>query len=186
MRSLSLLLGLLSLIPAWGQRVITTVAGTDWLFPGDGRPARNAPLGGSGGLDVAVDSAGNYYICDSDNLSVFKVTPDGIIHNFAGNGFGNTFASGNGGLAINAALFFPISVAIDRAGNVYIGEYYGTVRKVTPDGVINAFAGTGEVGFSGDNGRALARRSSASPAAWPPTARAICTLPTPAIIGSVK
>ncbi len=154
MRSFYLLLGLLSLMPAWGQRVITTVAGTDWLFPGDGRPARNAPLGGTGGLDVAVDSSGNYYICDADNFSVFKVTPDGIIHNFAGNGFGNTFASGNGGLAINAALFFPVSIAIDQVGNVYLGEYFGTVRKVTPDGVIHAFAGTGEVGFSGDNGPA--------------------------------
>ena len=154
MRSVFLLLGCLWLMPAWGQRVITTFAGTDWLFSGDGRPARNAPLGGAGGLDVAVDASGNYYICDDDNFSVFKVTPDGIIHNFAGNGFGNTFSSGNGGLAINAALFFPVSVATDTAGNVFIGEYYGTVRKVTPDGVIHALAGTGDYGFSGDNGSA--------------------------------
>jgi uncharacterized protein (TIGR03437 family) len=155
MRSIYLLLGLVCLLPAWGQRVITTVAGTDWLFSGDGRAATNAPLGGASGLDVAVDANGNYYICDTDNFIVFKVTPDGIIHNFAGNGFGNVFDSGNGGLAINAALFFPVSVAVDGSGNVYIGEYYGTIRKVTPDGIINAFAGTGVIDFSGDNGPAM-------------------------------
>jgi len=32
------------------QPVITTVAGTDWLFPGDGRPAIEAPLGGLAGM----------------------------------------------------------------------------------------------------------------------------------------
>lgn len=154
MRLIVLLFGLFCFEPAWAQRVITTVAGTDWLFPGDGRPAKNAPIGGASGLDVALDSAGNLYVCDDDNFAVFKVTPDGIIHNFAGNGFGNSFDSGDEGLAVNAALFFPISVAVDPSGNVYIGEYYGTIRKVTPDGIIHAFAGTGNVGYSGDNGPA--------------------------------
>jgi len=152
MRLPFLLLGFLCLTPSWGQRVITTVAGTDWLFPGDGRPAKDAPIGGVGGLDVAVDSAGNYYVCDADNYMVFRVTPDGIIHSFAGNGI--NFSSGDGGLAVNAALFIPTAVATDRAGNVYIAEYASRVRKVTPDGIISVFAGTGVDGFAGDNGPA--------------------------------
>jgi uncharacterized protein (TIGR03437 family) len=148
------LFGFLLLSPASAQRVITTFAGTDWLFSGDGGPAKNAPISGQGGLDVAVDSNGNYYICDENNYMVFKVTPDGVIHNFAGNGFGQSFASGDGGLAVDAALFIPLAVAVDPSGNVFITEYDQRIRKVTPDGIITTYVGTGQPGFSGDGGPA--------------------------------
>ena len=138
----SLIAFILFLTPAFGQRVITTVAGTDWLFPGDGRPAINAPLGGADhGLDIAVDRNGNYFICDGDNLMVMRVGPDGIVNVIAGNGI--NFSSGDGGLAINAGLLFPISIAVDSAGSVYIGEVGDQIRKVTPDGIITTIAGTG-------------------------------------------
>jgi uncharacterized protein (TIGR03437 family) len=101
-----------------------------------------------------VDSSGSYYICDQNNYMVFKVTPDGVIHNFAGNGFGQSFASGDGGLAVDAALFIPFAVAVDPSGNVFITEYDQRIRKVTPDGIITTYVGTGEPGFSGDGGPA--------------------------------
>lgn len=138
---------------AFSQRVITTIAGTDWLFPGNGGPALNAPLSETFGLDLAVDSGGNYYICDDGNLMVMRVGTDGIVNVVAGNGF--SFSSGNGGLAVNAGLQDPISVAVDSAGDIYIGEFAGNVRKVTPDGIINTIAGIGSRGFGGDNGPAV-------------------------------
>jgi trimeric autotransporter adhesin len=138
---------------AFPQRVITTVAGTDWLFPGNGGPAANAPLSETFGLDLAVDRNGNYFIADDGNLNVMRVGTDGIINVVAGNGFG--FVSGNGGLAVNAGLLDPISVAVDTAGNIYIGEFAGEIRKVTPDGIINRIAGIGIRGYGGDNGPAL-------------------------------
>src|SRR5215831_13490735 len=71
------LLGLCTLLaPAFAQNVITTIAGTDWLFPGDGRQATKAPIGGVFYLGVAVDRHGAFYIADADNEMVFKVTPD--------------------------------------------------------------------------------------------------------------
>src|SRR6202041_3430133 len=91
---------------AFSQGVITTVAGTDWLFPGNGGPAVNAPLSETFGLDLALDRSGNYYIADDGNLNVMRVGKDGIINVIAGNGF--SFASGNGGLAVNAGLVDPI------------------------------------------------------------------------------
>lgn len=138
---------------ALSQGVITTVAGTDWLFPGNGAPALNAPLSETFGLDLAVDAKGNYYIADDGNLMAMRVGTDGIINVVAGNGF--AFVSGNGGLAVNAGLLDPIAIATDSAGDIYISEFEGDIRKVTPDGTINRIAGTGVRGFSGDNGPAL-------------------------------
>ncbi len=143
----------LLLLPLTAQRVITTVAGTDWLFPGDGRAAKDAPIGGIGGLDIAADLNGNLYIADSDNSIVFRVTPDGLIHSYAGNGI--KFRSGDGGLAANAAVVQPTAIAVDNQGNLFIAEYGSQIRKVTPDGVITTYAGTGVDGFSGDGGPAV-------------------------------
>ena len=135
------------------QRVITTIAGADWLFPGDGRPAINAPLSGAlFGLDLAFDQKGNYYIADGDNLMIMRVGPDGVLSVVAGTGI--NFSAGDGGLAINACITTPVAIAVDGQGNLYIGEIANFIRKVTPDGIITTIAGDGEAGFSGDGGPA--------------------------------
>src|SRR5579862_3091435 len=85
-------------LPALAQGVVTTIAGTDWLFPGDGRPAANAPLGGSVGFDLTVDQSGNLYIADDGNVMLMRIGPDGIVNVIAGNGI--EFPTGDGGLAI--------------------------------------------------------------------------------------
>lgn len=151
-RVLSLTLLILLAPPGFAQRVITTIAGADWLFPGDGKPALNAPLSGSLGLDLAVDRNGNYYILDVGNAMVMRVGSDGIINVIAGNGI--TFGSGDGGLAVNAGFGALSSVAVDASGNVYIAEL-DRIRKVSPAGIITTIAGTGDTGFAGDNGPAL-------------------------------
>lgn len=143
--------------PSWSQ-VITSVAGTDWLFPGDGSKAINAPIGGSFGLDVAAGADGSFYIADTDSTMIMRVGTDGIIHVIAGNGFLGHW--GDGGLAVNAALFSAGGVAVDTASNVYIAEYGGrnfggTIRLVTSDGNIKIIAGTGALGNTGDGGPAL-------------------------------
>src|ERR1700692_3441116 len=91
--------------PILAQGVITRIAGADWLFPANGLPALNAPLSGAQGLDIALDNKGNYYIADGGNLMVMRVGPDGIVDVIAGNGV--FLASGDGGLAVNAAIFQP-------------------------------------------------------------------------------
>src|SRR5882672_2323006 len=49
----------------------------------------------------------------------------------------------------------PYALAVDRLGNVYIGEYGGArVRKVTPGGTISTIAGNGRFGTRGDGGPA--------------------------------
>jgi uncharacterized protein (TIGR03437 family) len=78
-----------------------------------------------------------------------------IISTFAGGGPYIT-SIGNGQPATSAFLNAPSGVAVDAAGNVYISDTYDNMlRKVALTGIINAFAGTGSPGFSGDGGSAL-------------------------------
>jgi len=120
-------------------------------FSGDGGPPLQAQFGTS--INIAAGSDGSLYIADTNNYRVRKVDPAGAtINTIAGNG--QATDSGNGGVATAAGLT-PVSVLADAAGNLYIGEG-SVVRKVSPSGIISAYAGGGGGGFSGDGGPATA------------------------------
>jgi hypothetical protein len=127
--------------------VITAVAGNGGFgYSGDNGPATYAALNHPQG--VAVDSAGNLYIADGNNC-IRKVS-NGVITTVAGSG--TRGFSGDNGPATNAQLADPTGVAVDSAGNLYIGDFGNSrIRKVA-GGVITTVAGNGTEGFSGDNG----------------------------------
>ena len=132
--------------------IISTVAGGRTRnFSGDGGIATSAQLNGPRG--VAVDAAGNLFITDVYNFSIWKVTLDGIISTVAGDG--TKGYSGDGGPATSAQLDEPTGVAVDASGNLFIADRMNhRIRKVTPGGIISTFAGTGVRGYSGDGGPA--------------------------------
>jgi sugar lactone lactonase YvrE len=72
-------------------------------FAGDDGPATSAKLDSP--TDIAIDSNGNLYICDTANSRVRKVTPGGAITTFAGNG--NVVYSGDGVQAATTAVPSP-------------------------------------------------------------------------------
>ncbi len=125
-------------------------------YSGDGGAATSAQLSGATGV-AYESSTGNLYIADVLNFVIRKVTSGGTISTVAGTGTqGNT---GNGGAATSAQLFSPHGIAVDGSGNLYIsdnGAY--VVRKFTDGGNINAFAGTGTSGYTGDGGAATSAR----------------------------
>jgi sugar lactone lactonase YvrE len=79
---------------------------------------------------VAVGPDGNIYVALYGANAIAKVTPDGTVTTFAGSGVSGS-ADGNG----TAASFqIPTGVAFDRAGNLYVSELPGRIRKITPAG----------------------------------------------------
>ena len=132
---------------------VTLIAGAPG-FPsavGDGGPATAARI--SNPSSLAFDAAGNLYITEPFDSRVRKVTPQGTITTFAGNGHAGY--SGDGGPASSALLSTPVDVKTDNNGNVFIADLTASVvRKVSPNGIITTVAGNGTKGFSGDGGPA--------------------------------
>ena len=133
-------------------QIISTVAGNGTGgYNGDGGTAINTSLYYP--MGVAVDAVGNIFIVDQSNHRVRKVNTSGIISTVAGNGTGGY--SGDGGAAINASLNYPMGVAVDAVGNIYIADQANyRIRKVGANGNISTVAGNGISGYSGDGGAA--------------------------------
>jgi streptogramin lyase len=121
---------------------LSVVAGNgDWGAPSPG-PATSSDLKGPSG--VAVDATGDLYIADTWNSVVEKVTPSGTLSVV---GRTRHFGAPTPGPATSSDLNEPSGVAVDSAGNLYIGDYANNVvEKVTPSGTLSVVAGTGRPG----------------------------------------
>jgi sugar lactone lactonase YvrE len=138
--------------PVAGDIITIAGNGTDG-YSGDGGPATSAKLSRTG--QIAIDSSGNVNFSDFDNCRIRKVTAStGYISTVAGNG--TCAYSGDGGLATSAELNYPVGVAVDSSGNIYIAdEFNSRIRKVTASTHdISTIAGNGTAGFAGDGGLA--------------------------------
>ena len=136
-----------------GASVNRVAGGGYWVhgFGGDGGPATAARL--EIPFDVAAAPDGTLYIADTSNNRIRRVSPNGIISTFAGNGSLNF--NGDGGPATRSSIGSPFDVAVGPDGSVYIADRLSQrIRRVTPDGLIDTVAGKGLAGFSGDGGPA--------------------------------
>ncbi len=136
--------------------IISTIAGTHTGgFSGDGGPATSAELYNPGG--IFLDGNGNLFIADLHNNCIRKIDKNGIITTVAGKPSLGAGYNGDGVPATSAQLNNPFGVAVDIAGNIYIGDNGNNrVRKVATSGIISTYAGTGTAGFGGDGGAAAA------------------------------
>jgi len=140
---------------ATGQ-VITTIAGTGVTgSSGDGGVASAATFNQPAG--TYFDVSGNLYVVEYSGQKIRKINSAGIVSLFAGNG--TIGSGGDGGPATAASFYYPIDLAADAAGNVYIIDNTNhKIRKVNPAGIITTYAGTGIAGYSGDGGPATAAK----------------------------
>jgi sugar lactone lactonase YvrE len=102
---------------------------------------------------IAVDAAGNVYVADTDNNTIRKITPAGLVTTLAGSPDETGSADGIG---VNARFDEPDGIAVDAAGNVYVADTdNSTIRKITPQGIVSTLAGqAGEEGNADGTGAA--------------------------------
>ena len=104
---------------------------------------------------LATDALGNVYIADVANNRVLKLdVHTGAVSTVAGTG--KAGSGGDGDFATSATLSAPRGVAVDGLGNVHIADTASArIRRVDAvTGIITTIAGTGTLGFSGDDGPA--------------------------------
>ena len=156
---------------------IITIAGNGTAgYSGDGGPATAAEIDSPRGL--AVDSAGNVFFADNPNNRIREVVEaTGKIITVAGDGTAGY--SGNNGPATAAELNGPNSVAVDSAGDLFIGDANNNaVREVVKaTGNIIAFAGTGKP-VTAATTDPRPPPSFPTPSASPSTPLATCSSPT--------
>lgn len=130
--------------------------GTMTRFAGNGRPG-NLGDGGQAAsaqlmfpMGLAIDVAGNVFVADRDANVVRRIAANGTISTVAGNG--TPGYAGDSGTATSAQLNGPFGVAVDASGNIFIADTGNLViRKVSTDGTISTYAGSGTRGYNGDN-----------------------------------
>ncbi len=145
----------LNVFPYAGM-TISTIAGNGTAgFSGDGSSALAASLNTPYG--VSQDASGNFYIADTYNNRIRKVSTSGTITTIAGTG--TPGSAGDGGPASSAQLNAPLSIVFDVNGNLYFADQVNhKVRKISTSGIISTIAGTGTAGFFGDGGAATSAK----------------------------
>jgi sugar lactone lactonase YvrE len=105
----------------------------------------------NGPTGCTLDSMGNIWVTEGNNLTIRMIAPNGQVSTIAGNGtpgFSN-------GVGTNATFKYPVSVAVDTNGNAFVvdqGNY--SIRKISKQGNVMTLAGNGTSGFvdgSGNN-----------------------------------
>lgn len=107
---------------------------------------------------IAVDDSGNVYVADEGRAQVIcqpfscgvpsvvlKISAQGVVSTLAGSYDSNPYTDADG-TGSAASLRAASGLAIDRAGNLYLGQLIGgSIRKITPAGVVSTFAEAGQV-----------------------------------------
>jgi hypothetical protein len=100
-----------------------------------------------------VDASGNVYVADTNNKTIRKLTPGGVVTTLAGLA---RQGGSDDGLRSAARFINPQGVAVDSSGIVYVAEFY-SIRKVTPEGVVTTLAGLAQNSGSDDGAGGAAR-----------------------------
>lgn len=128
--------------------VVTTLAGNGTAGHADGTGAAatfNNPWG------VAVDSAGDVYVADTDNNEIRMITPTGTVTTLAG----STTAGHADGTGSAASFNAPTGLIVDSGGTLFVADFNNNeIREVTSAGVVTTFAGSTAAGHADGTGTA--------------------------------
>jgi hypothetical protein len=149
---------ILEVMPLGTNWTVSTIAGSEGVYGTSDGTNSDAGFLSPGG--VAVDNAGNLFVADSGNNAIRKITPSGtnwVVTTIAGNSHASGYLDGTNG---DAQFAFPQGIAVDAAGNLFVGdENNNIIRKVAPSGtnwIVITIAGDPNNGgyLDGTNGAA--------------------------------
>ena len=135
--------------------VVSTVAGharAKGSMDGPGPAARfNRPTG------IAQGAHGFIYVTDAGNNTIRVINPSGVVSTLAGQ---PGVAGSADGLTTNARFHFPVGIAADGEGNLYVTDAKNhTIRKIASTGVVTTIGGLAGTVGSDDGGGPEARFS---------------------------
>ncbi len=117
-------------------------------FSADGTPAGAARLNQPGGLAIGPD--GSVYFSDEGNFRLRKISTSGVVSTVLGTG--QPGDSGDGGPAVSAQIRGLGRPAVAADGSIYVPDPIShKVRKISIDGIVSTFAGTGMPGLGADD-----------------------------------
>lgn len=124
-------------------RKITT-AGAVTTFAGNGSigyvDANGTSAQFTSPYDIVFDSHGNLFVTEYYGNRIRKISPQGDVTTFAGNGTAG-YVNGAG---TTAQFHSPWGITIDANDNLYVCDYSNNrIRKITPSGMVSTFAGNG-------------------------------------------
>ena len=123
---------------------VTTIAG------GNGRGVRDGPRDTAQFADpedVAIAPDGSIYVVDSRGHRLRKVAPDGSVTTLVGSGPIDGRGASVDGPVAEAMLASPKAIAIDDFGDIYVVEYQGRIRRISPSGWVSTYAGAAGPGY---------------------------------------
>ena len=136
-----------------------TPAGVVTVFAGSGATASTDGTGTNAAFNnpygITCDPTGTFlYVSDASTNKIRRITIAGaVVTTFAGTGGGGS----QDGPGTSATFNTPTGLAIDPAGNLYVGDQGShKVRKITPEGIVTTLAGFGTSGVvdgTGTNAR---------------------------------
>ena len=93
---------------------------------------------------ITMDGAGDLFVADAGAGVIRKVTPAGVASVLTGSLTNRGSVDGE----LSDALFHtPEGIAIDKEGNLYVGELHPAIRRISPDGTVSTIAGSGTINF---------------------------------------
>lgn len=94
---------------------------------------------------ISFGDSGYLYVTDSKNHRIRKISLNGVVTTWAGNGTA-TFADG---LSTNASFNNPTAICSDKNGNLIVADSWNNrIRKISPNALVTTIAGNGNFNFA--------------------------------------